>query len=255
MRTFGKFVLGVIGVATLFVALAEPAEARRRFRFGTGSFGGSSYSEKIDKVYDLPDNDTYLNGGQYYDLGAFYRLRNGAEVRPAAPVFVLYNGDRYLRLDDAKLALIKEDLGMDPTAAYRARYAANLPTRPRSSNEIERREGETPEQFRARMRGVAPPEHRENAASDSSPATQFVMGWLVAMLVPMVAILWFSFARLRKFLRRRAASAIMPIDETMPELNTTSFDQRIAARLRELDGGPGNAMVPAAARTFGRKLA
>jgi len=43
MQACGKFVLAMMGAVTLFVALAEPAEARRRIRFGSfGGFGGSS---------------------------------------------------------------------------------------------------------------------------------------------------------------------------------------------------------------------
>ena len=127
MQAGGKLVLAMIGMATLFVALAEPAEARRRFRFGSfGGFGGSSYAEKIDRVYDLPDTGAYFHDGKYYDLGAFYQVRNGAEMRPAEPSFVLYNGDRYVKLDSVQLAVLKDELGMDPTASYRATYALSL---------------------------------------------------------------------------------------------------------------------------------
>ena len=121
MRTRGKFVLALVGAATLCVSLVEPAEARRRIRFGSfGGFGSSGYAEKIDKVYDLPDTGTYFHDGKYYDLGAFYTVRDGAEVYPAEPSFVLYNGDRYVKLDGAQLTAITMDLGSDPTASYRA---------------------------------------------------------------------------------------------------------------------------------------
>ncbi len=261
MRTSGKFVLAVIGAATMFVALADPAEARRRIRFG--SFGGSSssgYAEKIDKVHDLPDTGTYFHDGKYYDLGAFYQIRDGAEVYPAEPSFVLYNGDRYVKLGGAELTVLTVDLGMDPTATYRANYAAKIPVRANSANEIERLPGETSEQLRARARGVAP-ERGTTGAETARPGSGAQAGgrWLGVLLLPMLVIGGLFVFGLRKFLRKRVAAVIASEAGTgEPPLETGSFDQRIAARLRELNGGEGQpAAAPAipAPRTFGRKLA
>jgi len=262
MRTSGKCVLAMVGAATLFVALAEPAEARRRIRFGSfGGFGSSGYAEKIDKVYDLPDNGTYFHDGKYYDLGAFYQVRDGAEIYPAEPSFVLYNGDRYVKLDGAQLTMLTVDLGMDPTATYRANYASKsvaLP-RPKSPNEVERLPGETNEQLRERVRKMA--SERGTAASPTAPGAARVGGnWLAAFFLPMLMIGGLFVFGLRKFLRKRVAAVIASGDEAPVEINATSFDQRIAARLRELEGGQGSmapepAMASPVPRTFGRKLA
>ncbi|ATY32512.1 hypothetical protein [Sphingomonas psychrotolerans] len=258
MRTGGKFVLATIGAATLLGALAEPAEARRRIRFGGwGSSNSSSgYAEKIDKVYDLPDTGTYFNDGKYYDLGAFYQIRDGAEVYPTEPSFVLYNGDRYVKLGGAELTMLTVELGMDPTATYRANYAAKIPARSKSANEIERREGETTEQFRARVRGMA---HARGTGSAEIPAVAPARGGGIGMLfLPMLLIGALFVLGLRKFLRRRVATVLASGAEPVEEVNAASFDQRIAARLRELEGGQDQkAMAPAipAPRTFGRKLA
>jgi hypothetical protein len=265
MRTSGKFVLAMMGAATLFVALAQPAEARRRIRFGSfGGFGSSGYAEKIDKVYDLPDNGTYFHDGKYYDLGAFYQVRDGAEIYPAEPSFVLYNGDRYVKLDGAQLTMLTVELGMDPTATYRANYASKsvaLP-RPKSANEIERLPGETNAQLRARVRAMGHDGSAGAAAANagSSTAAQVGAGWLGAFFLPMLMIGGLFVFGLRKFLRKRVAAVIASGDEAPVEVNATSFDQRIAARLRELEGGQSGmlvepAMASPAPRTFGRKLA
>ncbi|WBY07524.1 hypothetical protein PIB19_19645 [Sphingomonas sp. 7/4-4] len=264
MRARGKFVLAVMGAVALFVALAEPAEARRRFRFGSfGGFGGSSgYAEKIDKVYDLPDTGTYFHDGKYYDLGAFYQVRDGAEIYPAEPSFVLYNGDRYVKLGGAELTMLTVELGMDPTATYRANYSSKIAVRPKGANEIERLPGETNEQLRARVRGMA---HAQGKGSDPAPGTAAKVGagWTFAFFLPVLLIGGIFVFGLRKFLRRRVANVLAVEPETgAADVYTATFDQRIAARLRELNGGQGEATgQPAAApampapRTFGRKLA
>ncbi len=261
MRARGKFVLAVMGAVALFVALAEPAEARRRFRFG-GSGGSSGYAEKIDKVYDLPDTGTYFHDGKYYDLGAFYQIRNGAEIYPAEPSFVLYNDDRYVKLGGAELTMLTAELGMDPTATYRANYSSKIAVRPKSANEIERLPGETNEQLRERVRGMA---HARGKSGDPAAGTAAKVGtgWTFAFFLPMLLIGGIFVFGLRKFLRRRVAKVLAAEPEMgAADVNTATFDQRIAARLRELNGGQGEATgQPAAApampapRTFGRKLA
>ena len=261
MRTRGKFVLAIMSAATLFVTLAEPAEARRRIRLGGwGSHSNSSgYAEKIDKVYDLPDTGTYFNEGKYYDLGAFYQIRDGAEIYPAEPSFVLYNGDRYVKLGGAELTMLTADLGMDPTATYRATYSAKTSARPKSATGIEQRDGETMAEFRARVRGMA---HagRPSKEVDVSPASTGHpgAGWGVTLFLPVLILCGFVIGGARKFLRRRVAAVIASGGEPVEEVNATSFDQRVAARLREMEGGQGQAATaPAmpAPRTFGRKLA
>lgn len=262
MRARGKCVVAMMGAVALFVALAEPAEARRRFRFGSFGGGGSGYAEKIDKVYDLPDTGAYFHDGKYYDLGAFYQIRNGAEIYPAEPSFVLYNGDRYVKLDGAQLTMITMELGMDPTAIYRANYAAKVPARPKSANEIERLPGETTEELRARVRGMAAARGKDSIEAPGTVA-RVGTGWTFAFLLPMLLIGGIFVFGLRKFLRRRVANVLAAEPEIgASDANTATFDQRIAARLRELNGGQGGttgqrAAAPAmpAPRTFGRKLA
>jgi hypothetical protein len=264
MRAGGKLVLTLVGVATLLVTLAEPAEARRRIRFGGwGSHGSSSsgYAEKIDKVYDLPDTGAYFHDGKYYDLGAFYQIRDGAEIYPAEPSFVLYNNDRYVKLGGAELTILTADLGMDPTASYRANYAAKVSVRPKSANEIERLPGETNEQLRDRVRKMAG-ERGAGASKVAEPAGAARVGgnWLMAFFLPMLIIGGLFAFGLRKFLRKRVAAVIAAEPDAHADLDTGSFDQRIAARLRELNGGQGGAAAPAggpampAPRTFGRKV-
>lgn len=262
MQARGKFVAAMMGGVALFVALAEPAEARRRFRFGSFGGGGSGYAEKIDKVYDLPDTGAYFHDGKYYDLGAFYRVRNGTEIYPAEPSFVLYNGDRYVKLDGAQLTTITVELGLDPTATYRANYAAKVPARPKGANEIERLPGETTEELRARVRGMTAARGKDPVEAPGT-AARVGTGWTFAFFLPMLLIGGIFVFGLRKFLRRRVANVLAAEPETSTaDVNTATFDQRIAARLRELNGGQGEAMgqpvaAPAmpAPRTFGRKLA
>jgi hypothetical protein len=260
MRTRGKFVLAMMSAATLVVALAEPAEARRRIRFGSfGGFGGGSgYAEKIDKVYDLPDTGTYFNDGKYYDLGAFYQIRDGTEIYPAEPSFVLYNGDRYVKLGGAELTMLTAELGSDPTAAYRATYSAKTsPPRPKSTNEIERLPGETTAEFRARVRGMAAGESAGRPGEGSAAPARRGVGFGL-LFVPMLLIGGLFVWGLRKFLRKRVAAVIASGGELPSEVNAGAFDQRVAARLRELEGGqdqPATAPASPAPRTFGRKLA
>jgi len=261
MRSWGKLALCAVTIATLFVAICEPAEARRRFRFGVfPSFGGGSGSmaEKIDKVYDLPDTATYLHDGKYYDIGSFYQVRDGAEVHGAKPVFVLYSGDLYVRLDDLQLEMIAEELGMDPTAGFRAAYAAKYPAAPKSANTIERREGETLEQFRARIRAMPSTRTSNWAAADPvTPAVQATRtsGGLgagsVLMVLMLAGIIIFA---ARKALRGRIAAAITEPDEPMPDRSRTlSFDQRVAERLREAHAHAAPQPAAAGPRTFGRR--
>jgi len=260
MRAWGKPVLAFMTVAALAAALAGPAEARRGFRFGGfgGYHGGGSggYAEKIDKVYDLPDTGTYFHDGKYYDLGAFYQIRDGAEIYPVEPSFVLYNDDRYVKLDGAQLTLITEDLGMDPTATYRANYAAKIPARPKSRSEIERLPGETNAELRERVRKMAG--ERGTGAAEAPGAARVGGNWLMAFFLPMLVIGGLFLVGMRKFLRKRVAAVIDAEPEARGgDLDTGSFDQRIAARLREMNHGAEQAPASGAPapRTFGRRVA
>ncbi|NIJ22304.1 hypothetical protein FHS95_004019 [Sphingomonas naasensis] len=263
MQARGRFVLAIMAAVTLLVALAEPAEARRRFRFFSfGGGGGGAYAEKIDKVYDLPDTATYSHDGQYYDLGALYTVRDGDSIYPAEPGFVLYNGDRYVKLDSAQLDVIRLDLGMDPTASYRATYSAKVPERPKSRAEVERLPGETTDELRARVRKMAA---ERGDATDGDTAAPTGKGGVGALFIAMLVIGGGFILWLRSFLRRRVRESILgPEESSSPD---SAFNQRVAARLRELEierqaqghgqSAPEAAAAPAMAapRTFGRKLA
>jgi hypothetical protein len=167
-----------------------------------------------------------------------------------------------VKLGGAELTMLTVELGMDPTATYRANYAAKVTARPKGANEIERLPGETNEQLRARVRGMA---HARGKGSDPVPGTAAKVGagWTFAFFLPVLLIGGIFVFGLRKFLRRRVADVLAAEPETgATGVNTATFDQRIAARLRELNGGQGEATgQPAAApamptpRTFGRKLA
>jgi len=99
--------------ALLCVALsAQPAQARRIFFFPIPHFGGS---ETIDPVYDLPDRAPFIHEGYAWDVG-YLNGRSGNS-------YVLYHGDRYVTLDDERIALLTDELGFDPTAKHRAQYA------------------------------------------------------------------------------------------------------------------------------------
>lgn len=262
MRSLGKLALCAVTMATLFVAICEPAEARRRFRFGIfPGIGGSSSSvaEKIDKVYDLPDTTPYLHDGKYYDIGSFYQVRDGSEVHGATPVFVLYSGDMYVRLDDIQLEMITEELGMDPTAGFRAAYTAKYPPAATSANTIERREGETLDQFRARVRAIPSTRASNWAAADPAPAAQItpsssrggLSGGAIMILMMLAGLVVFGVRRAR---HSRFASAIDAPDEPMPNRSRDlSFDQRVAERLREAREGAAAQPATAGPRTFGRR--
>ena len=268
MRSWGKILLCLVTATTLFVSLCEPAEARRRFHFGFMPHfggGGGSYSEKIERVYELPNTDIYFRDGKHYDLGNFYRERDGSAERGPAPIFVLYNGDSYVRLSDEQLAIITADLGHDPTAAFRAEYAAKYPVAPRTMgpNEIERREGESIDELRARARAMA---KERGEPVDPAVASQRAVkrGTIGAVsYLPLLLIGGVALFVGRKLLRGPLAAALAPSEDSeLDAADTRSFDQRVAQRLREVgeQGGapepaPPPGPPPASVRTFGRRTA
>lgn len=273
MGSWSKIIGSAVTLAILFVALCDPAEARRRIRFGAmPSFGSGGYAEKIDKVYDLPDNGTYFHDGKYYDIGNFYTVSaGGARAYPKNPTFVLYHGDRYIKLDEAQLALLREDLGFDPTETFRKEYAAKYPAQSgnTSPNAIERHDGESIEAFRDRVRAMAGARsspRSPSAAEDSAPSSggMGVGGFLFTMLVVGVVMA----AGIRGMRRR----TVVPGASDPDDMRHMSFDERVARRLREtreqggFDPAPTPSPMPATApsyapapmpgvRTFGRKTA
>lgn len=257
MRSLGKFALGLFTLTALSVASIEPAEAKRRggIRFGAIGFGGSgsssvSYEEKIDKVQDLPNSETYFHDGKYYDLGSFYTVRGGKARYPEKPSFVLYNGDSFVRLSEAEVKMMSEDVGLDLTSNYLAQYKIAHPKNP---NEIERREGESAEALRARARGIAGSSAR---SSETVAAASGGSGGFGGFLLPGLVIGGMFVFGGRKFMRKRIAAAIhAPVGEEAPA-DTGSFENRLAQRLRELEvTPPGDLRGAPAPRTFGRKLA
>lgn len=272
MGSWSKIIASAVTLAILFVALCDPAEARRRIRFGAmPSFGSGGYAEKIDKVYDLPDTGTYFHEGKYYDIGNFYTVSDGgARAYPKNPTFVLYNGDRYIKLDESQLAIITEDLGLDPTEAFRKEYAARVPALSgnTSPNAIERRDGESIEAFRDRARAMASARNSAGspgaAAEDSAPSSggMGIGGFLFTALVVGIVMA----AGIRGMRRR----TVVPGASDPDDMRHMSFDERVAPRLREtreqggFDRQPSPAPMPAAApayspppmpgvRTFGRR--
>ncbi|MEI9851309.1 MAG: hypothetical protein WDN24_11260 [Sphingomonas sp.] len=263
MHPMGKIALAVVTAAVLFVTLCQPADARRRFRLpfiGTGS----GYSEKIEKVHDLPDRGPYFHDGKYWDLGYFFRVGSALGVTTSSThdhgSYVLYNGDRYTILDAEQIAAIAADIGSDPVAEHRAKIAAGAGVK-LSPNTIERRDGESREAFLARVRGMQAKGAADKGTQSSQPAAMGGAGSVVVGLFLIVLVVF----GMRHLLRRLPASSASGGDA--PAASGQSFEQRVAERLRELNAGPAEPMPAAspmvlasvaaapAARTFGRKLA
>ncbi|MFC4291894.1 hypothetical protein ACFOWX_05640 [Sphingorhabdus arenilitoris] len=78
--------------------------------------------ENIDLVYNLPDTPAYESDDGYLDVGYIYEEKNifflPIFVSSSNGRFILFTGDRYMELDDAAIAELKRDLGVDPTAGY-----------------------------------------------------------------------------------------------------------------------------------------
>lgn len=222
-----------LALCCMVLALASPADARRRVRFG--SFGGGS-NEYITLVFDLPNEDPYIKQGNFFDVGWLHS--------PSRSGYVIYHKDRFTKLDDADIKALTAMLGVDPTAAHRARQASAA---------------SATEEARDDLDGAA----KSNAASMGSKASDKLFGaGGISFIMGMLSLLWYF----RKPLFRRnqearaARIAAIPIEPPVSDLDTGSFDEKVARRLAQLQQPPAApAMAPAAAappaRGFGRKAA
>lgn len=249
MRMNRLFATGLLALLVFATLGAQPADARRRF-FLPGFGGGSGASERIENVYELPDRAPFKHDGEFFELGYLYSTRqsNG---------YVLYHGDKYLRLDPAMIAMIKADLGFDPTAAHRARLdaangqvAESAPpaSRPRLTSEEAGERGSAWAAERTRPSAESTVQPRiSSGALFSGPAIIFLLMLVVGGFV------------LRRFVRSAPKREGNPWSD---RIDQRSFEDRVAARLNEIQNAPpapapSAEMPPRAAgpRTFGRRVA
>ena len=246
MRGASLFVAGIL----LFTMFAAPAEARRFRVIPIPSFGGGG--ETIDLVYDLPNEPPFLRDGQGIDVGYLHSPKGNA--------YVLYQGDRYAKLGDAEITMLTSVLGFDPTAKHRAELARPAPQKDRP-NVVERRTGESAEDFEARKKAFVEA-HRsamaERAASrptqdavarppqQATAARTFGLAGALSTAA-FVAILLGAAWKLRH--RILPAKDTEGRDEAM-EASYASADARIADRLNELKRE--TSQQPSASRGAGR---
>lgn len=250
----------ILVIGTLLAGLAATPADARRFRFG---FGGSGRGEQIERVADLPDRDPYRHDNVDWDLGWFYSSYKVAGITTSSSYdhgkFVLYHGDRYVILDDAKLALITLELGYDPAKAFREAHAAEwaadaakakAEAESLKDNLIERRPGESIDAYHARARAEARNRSGDGAAASAAPARSGAGGAIgsafVGILFMLAVIVWLG----RTLSRRQRRAALARGAEGRCDPAAPSFEERVAARLRELDAtqaAPAAAAAPVTA--------
>lgn len=268
-----------VSLLLVVLAMSTPAEARRRFRIG--SFGGGS-SESITLVHDLPDRQPFVKEGNFFDVGWL-----NSDARAG---YVIYHGDRFTQIDEAEIGALTSILGFDPTAKHKAEHAeefaaaaakaeaerAHKEARIASGQMIEPQPGESSESYDKRKQAFIA-QHRgsgtgnenpatrsesEGASTGSEPSSPFGMGSIFGSLLVMV-LFWLG---KRALVNRGKASNAERIEkagaefETAADLDTESFDAKVARRLAQLEAGPAPAELAAAApapqlRGFGRKAA
>ena len=260
-------------VSAGLMVMSSPAEARRGFAIiPIGGWGGGS-GESITLVHDLPDQEPYVKEGKYFDVGYL-----NSDSRSG---FVIYSGDKFSPINDEQTAALTTILGFDPTAEYRKEHAEEWAAEARKAEEerahkadriasgklIEREAGESDEAYQRRKDAFLA-EHRAISAARSASSTsdqpaeaakasKTGMGGLLAVIV-LMAVGWFN--RKSLFGRGKAATdrSSEAFDDYAPSaaLDTGSFDERVARRLAQLNGGaPSDERSPAAppVRSFGRK--
>jgi hypothetical protein len=269
----GRCFLALLGALTL---LAQPAEARRFRFFAIPGFGGS---ESIDPVYDLPDREPFVKGGENMDVGWLNGRTNSG--------YVLYHGDRYIRLSDEGLTALIGVLGFDPTASHKAgksganavQQAAQEAERKHkdllitSGQMIEPREDESSEDYEARKNAfitrakahISAKEHG-NSMPQSSTGDSGHFGY-VTIAIMFFAVIGFGKKIIATLASRGSADSAPqlstshdpPTDSSSDGLEMQSFDAKIAARLAQLQSGerdaPSHAGSVAASQRagFGRK--
>lgn len=264
----------------LLLAIVQPAEARRFRLFGIPGFGSG---EKIEKVYDLPDREPFFKDGQFLDVG--YLTGSSREG------YVLYSGTKFVALDPRGIALLTSMLGVDPTAAHRAkkgggqsfaldRAKAELAEeqekqeRIASGLMIEPRPGETTAAFAARREAFVRAQRAASASAAEAraeapapvemPERRSSGGGAWIGLLVVLAIIFLGARKLYAgiFGVARAVTAAPDVSDAPQEPSAgSSFDARVARRLAELQNGDAAAPAadtppPANARpAFGRKIA
>lgn len=237
-----------LGLVCLVVS-AQSAEARRRGFFIPG-FG--SRGETIDRVHDLPNVEAFRKDGEYLDVGYL----NGQ----AGNAYVLYQGDRYRKLDDQDIAALTGVLGFDPTAKHRAQYAidhadeiaeaeaerAHKDDRIARGLMIERRAGESSADYAARKSEFIS-KHRSSSSQEQSgqrvidrsgDAKTSPFGSTALQILLLSLTLIFGRKWLFKTFRGFAGNGRRDPETTGPS-SALSFEQRVAARLSELQGSGG----------------
>ncbi len=106
--------IALIYVAMIFLFVSAVDADAKRFRFFAAP--GFSRGETIDRIYDLPNQTTFVVEGKFFDLGYLNSSSGDA--------YVLYNGDQYVELDEVGLKGISSMLGFDPTVEDRKKRAA-----------------------------------------------------------------------------------------------------------------------------------
>lgn len=270
--------------ALLLLAIVQPAEARRFRLFGIPGFGSG---EKIEKVYDLPDREPFFKDGEFLDVG--YLTGSSREG------YVLYSGKKFVALDAPGIALLTSMLGVDPTAAHRARMGggqsialdrakAELAEEQEKQDRIvkglmiEPRPGETTAAFAARREAFVRAQRAAASAADAAaepiapvdlPERRSSGGGALIGLLVVLAIIFFGARKLYAgiFGVARAVTSAPDVSEIAGEhRGGSSFDARVARRLAELQNGdatgPASAVdapgapPPVSARpAFGRKVA
>jgi hypothetical protein len=248
--------------ALSLIAIAQPAEARRFRIFGIPHFGGG---ESIEQVYDLPDEAPFVKDGQNLDLGYLHGNSKSG--------FVLYVGDRYRLIDDTEIRMLKDLLGVDPTAKYRADHAEEYAAAAAEAKAerdhkdeliakgrmIERAPGESSEAYKQRSAAFLKKVKADQAARDakrgavspdqdssSSGGSGLVMTFgLLAMLVLAFRrkIMGVIFGAARSISEQPDAGHGAPITEE----DYGSFDERVARQLATVREG-GEASRPVAAQ-------
>lgn len=265
MRAWGKAVTTIVAGSMMLAAFATTADARR-WRLRVPSFGASmGRAQTIDLVEALPDTEAFERDGRYYDLGYLHDSGSLSDGR-----YVLYNGERYMRVDTPMETAIAAELGRNPIEGHRGRTATEKGSKPSTVATLEPRSGESREAFRERARAFAADRQSTSAAAERAsvaPAMSGAGGGFAIMLALMlIGALLFGGRRFIAAVTGGAASAAKQVSRaTAPTadgdngVSQTSFDQAVAARLREINA-PRSAQtagvspdIKPAARTFGRR--
>jgi hypothetical protein len=208
----------------------SPAQARRIRIFPIPGFGGG---ESIDLVYDLPNEAPFLREGETFDVGYLNSRKGNA--------YVLYHGDRYIKLGDQEFAMLTGVLGFNPTAKHRAqRESSNTeagPAKERAAgrNVLQRRQGESTEDFAARVQAFVAANQassRQSAGSRSTNGGTPISGMLISIVVFVAILLFLAWKGVRSVFRFVASllGGSSDQDESMAA-TYAALNARVAERL------------------------